>query len=214
MEKSTRTSTRTRNPRGEGSRLAAELVDAAERLLLGTGSADAVSLRAITREAGVSAPSAYLHFPNKEAIVGAVVDRRFLELADRIRAAADGAVEPAGSLLAGCLAYCEFALAEPGGYRVLFATGMPDHTAPSSGQAAFSTLVEGVAGAVETGAAPPQDAFRSATLVWTGLHGLVMLRSARPAFPWPPLEELVADLLARVVGVSPAAGGPSTAPRS
>lgn len=196
------TSARRRNPKGEGERLAEELLQATDRLLARHGSAAAVSLRGIAREAGVSAPSVYLHFRDKEAVVRAAVDRRFEELTARITAATAATRDPIAALRSGCLAYCAFALDEPGGYRVLFDADLAATDAPgtTAGAAAFLTLVEGIQGAMDAGAAPRGDAFRAATLVWGALHGLVSLRSARPAFPWAPLEDLVDDLLARVVG--------------
>ena len=43
---------RRRNKRGDGERLAAEILDAATDLLIETGSADAVSIRAVAQRAG------------------------------------------------------------------------------------------------------------------------------------------------------------------
>jgi hypothetical protein len=54
---------------------------------------------------------------------------------------------------------------------------------------------------MDEGAAPPQDAFRVTTSLWTGLHGIVSLRLSKPGFPWPPVDELVDRLLAGVVGL-------------
>jgi len=185
-------SERVRNPKGQGAQLREELLDAADALLVETGDEAAVSLRAVARAAGVSPPAVYLHFDGKEELVGAVVARRFRQLEAHIRAATAGIDNPGRSFRAGIDAYCDWAEAEPGGYRLLFSVpvGNDDHQA---GAAAFATLVDGLA------ALHVADPPRVAALVWAGLHGLLTLRQARPAFPWRPLAEQVDDLLARLV---------------
>ena len=72
-----RKSTRDRNRRGEGGRLREEILQAATDLLERGGNAEAVTLRAIAREVGISAPSIYGHFEDREAIVSAVIDNAF-----------------------------------------------------------------------------------------------------------------------------------------
>jgi len=194
---------RTRNRKGEGAQLREDLVDAADTLLVAAGDESAVSLRAVARQAGVSAPSVYLHFDGKQDLVGAVVDRRFRQLEAHIRAATADVADPVTGFRAGVHAYCDWAEREPGGYRLLFGTsvGTRSQDDPQAGADAFATLVEGLEG---LGA---QDPPRLAALVWAGLHGLLTLRQARPGFPWPPLDQQVEDLLERLVGIPPAAAG-------
>ena len=74
-----KTHTRPRSRRGEGDALRDEILDAAERLIVRAGDADAVSIRAIADAVGVSPPAIYLHFPDKDALVSAVCERRFEE---------------------------------------------------------------------------------------------------------------------------------------
>ena len=224
---------RVKNPQGQGGRLRAELIAAADRLLGQTGDIEGLSLRAIAREVGIATPSIYLHFPDKSALVHAVLEARFEELAEAVRAAVTSAPDPAEQLRAGCLAYCRFATEHPNAYRVLFgrlrstgepalaprpplpsqgsggtAAGQPDARNP--GAAAFGVLVEGVAACMRAGIAPDGDPFRVATNVWTALHGIVSLRSATPGFPWPALERQIDDVLTGLVGLRhnpPAAEG-------
>ncbi len=59
---------RPRARRGEGEQLRDELLDAAEDLLIRHGAMDAVSIRAITREVGVTPPSLYLHFEDNAVL--------------------------------------------------------------------------------------------------------------------------------------------------
>ena len=75
---------RRRNPRGEGARLRDELVEAASDLIAEHGSAEGVSIRAVARRAGVSAPSVYLHFDDRDALISAVLVQRFADLGDAV----------------------------------------------------------------------------------------------------------------------------------
>jgi len=72
---------RRRARRGDGPLLREEIIAAAERLLLERGSEEAVSMRAIADAVGVTPPSIYLHFADKEELFVAVCDARFDELA-------------------------------------------------------------------------------------------------------------------------------------
>jgi AcrR family transcriptional regulator len=200
---------RARNRRGEGDRLRQELIDAALGLLREEdGGESALSLRAVARRAGVSAPAVYLHFPSKEAVVEAALRDRFQVLTSAIDNAAADAPNAAEALRAGCLAYLAFAERDPGAYRLLF-EGAVSHPKADEGNPpqrplgsdAFETLSRGLQACRDSGMIPAVDVNRSAVLVWTGLHGIATLRRAHPAFPWPSNADLVSDLLSRVTGL-------------
>ena len=76
----TRTSRRSRSPRGSGELLADEIIDAATSLLLDSEAASAVSIRAVADRVGVTPPSIYLHFDDKDALLEAVCARYFERL--------------------------------------------------------------------------------------------------------------------------------------
>jgi AcrR family transcriptional regulator len=198
---------RSRNARGEGERLRHELLDATEDLLAEHGDERAVSIRAITRRVGVTPPSLYLHFDDKEALVTAVVARCFTALADSITEAtreltANG--DAAGALRAGALAYLRWARENPGGYVVLFRSqrdsqlARPDGT---TGSQAFDNLVGRVEQCQRTGVGRQGDAHTMATVIWSALHGIATLSNLRDRFPWPAEEQLVDELLGGVVGI-------------
>ena len=200
---------RPRSPRGEGGRLRGELIEAASDLMAEHGTAEAATLRAVARRAGVSAPSVYIHFADRDALVQAVIARRFHDLTDAIEAASDGAApgaSPGARLRAGALGYVRYGLDNPGHYRVLFDTPTGPFTADTEVAAheAFGTLVDGIANCQAAGEAPPGDAFAIASTTWPALHGTVMLRIVTRNFPWPPVEEQVERLLDGLVGLRPA----------
>ncbi|MGH3068687.1 MAG: TetR/AcrR family transcriptional regulator, partial [Streptosporangiaceae bacterium] len=112
---------RQRNARGQGARLTGDIVTGALALIERSGSDEAVTLRAVAREVGISAPSIYAHFADRDAIVMAVVLRVFDELAGAIeQGTASAGQDPVARLEAGCEAYVSFGLAYPARYGVLF----------------------------------------------------------------------------------------------
>jgi AcrR family transcriptional regulator len=196
---------RTRNPQGEGFRLRQELIAAAGRLLASGADTETLTLRGMAREAGVAAPSVYLQFANKEALLQAVVDEHFTALRHAIEAGSAAAQDAPSGLLAGCLAYCRYAAEHPGSYRILFNTPRPRNVdsqfAGSEGAVAFQTLVDGVAECIADGVARSGDPFRIASDIWPALHGVASLRQFAPSFPWPPLEDQVRGILETFTGI-------------
>ena len=196
--------TRERNPQGEGARLRDELIAAAGRLLA-ADDVGSLSLRGVAREAGVAAPSVYLHFASKEALLRAVVSAHFAALQRAIEIGVASGHDPTSRLLAGCLAYCRYAVEQPSSYQLLFNTPRPDIKdagfSGTSGAAAFQTLVDGVTSCIAAGAARPGDPFRMATDIWSALHGTASLRRASTGFPWPPLEDQVRGILEAFTGI-------------
>jgi len=193
------TKTRQRNPRGQGERLRDDIIEAASRLLADPA-APPLTLRAVAREVGVAATSVYLHFDDIESLTLAVVNHLFAELIRRQDEITE--TDPRQRALAGALVYCEFGLAAPGHYQLMFATPLPlpDYTPEHfPGWKAFQQLIERVAACIGTGPDDPR-AFFTAQLVWQQLHGLVSLRISRSKFPWPPLEETVVAAVDRLLG--------------
>ncbi|MDF2824270.1 MAG: TetR family transcriptional regulator [Mycobacterium sp.] len=175
---------RRRNARGEGARLRADLLAGAQRILERTGNEDDVSLRAVAREVGVSAPSIYAHFPDSGAMVDALVAEAFQEFTTLL-AQAHAQAPPEQRLLAICRAYITFGTDHPERYLTLFGrrrTTQPRHPfADSKGADAFTILSDTIA---ESFGVTPELAVHDATLLWAGLHGYVTLRAGSPGFPW------------------------------
>lgn len=195
---------RTRNPVGAGSRLRDELLAAAGRLLEASGDPEAVTLRAVAREAGVAAPSVYLQFADRDALLQAVFVEHFARFQQDVEAAVATGRDPASRLVLGCLAYLRFAEEHPGAYRVIFETTYPRWpelaTAELPGMSAFQVLVDAVAACIDAGLARPGDPFQIATDLWVAMHGMVSLRHRLQGFPWPPPEEQLRRMLQALTG--------------
>ena len=178
-------------------------MEATAELMLEHGSADRLSIRAITARAGVSPTALYLHFTDKDELLRAVCDEAFAELRDYLRAAAAAHESPRAQLQAMGRAYSEFALERSGQYRILFATfGRLSAAAPRSwpaddpGMEAFGELLR-VTGLCLGERADPLPV---ALQLWTALHGFVSLRSVIPGFEWPSADEFLGALFQAHIG--------------
>ena len=193
-----RTSTvkrRLRSRRGEGETLRADLLAATERLMIETGSAEAVSIRAIADAVGVTPPSIYLHFPDKASLILAVCERHFETFDSVIEAAGRSTDDPVESLRRRGQAYVRFGLENPEPYRILFMTrndsAQQRDVVVGAGARAFQHLVDAVQRCIDAGAFRPVDPVLAATGVWAAVHGVTSLLISLPGFPWPDIETLV-----------------------
>jgi AcrR family transcriptional regulator len=163
--------------------------------MIETGSADAVSIRAIADAVGVTPPSIYLHFPDKSSLILAVCERHFEVFDAVVEAAGQSTPDPVESLRRRGRAYVRFGLENPEPYRILFMTpaeGAREHDVlVGAGARAFQHLVDAVQRCIDAGAFRPADAVFAATGVWTAVHGVTSLLISLPGFPWPDVAALV-----------------------
>ncbi|GAA1258056.1 TetR/AcrR family transcriptional regulator [Pseudonocardia aurantiaca] len=190
-------STPRRRRRGTGHELRTVVVRVATDLLASTGDVDTMTMRDVASAAGVTTPSVYRHFPDKEALVREVLAERFAEFTNLLQdAAAAAGDEPLARLAAMAAAYVRAGLAEPGHYRVMFSAtnsgwgglGL-DPADPHPGAAAHQALVDAT-----TACLPPSthaEAPLLATELWASLHGLVDLQITKPDMPWPDPDRLI-----------------------
>jgi AcrR family transcriptional regulator len=187
---------RARNAHGSGQRLRQELMEAADRLLAAGATPESLSLRAVAREAGVAAPSVYLQFESKDALIDAVVTARFQQFADVVTASIAGEIDPYTRLLRGCQTYIAFAQEHPSAYRMIFEIKVPVLDPEDlPGRDVFQILVDGVAACLPPGSASPEQAFAIASDLWVAMHGMVTLRRHFPEFPWPDTTEQLAGFI-------------------
>ena len=152
--------------------------------MIESGGADSVSIRAIADAVGVTPPSIYLHFPDKEALIVAVCERHF-EVFDSVIEQAGATVDdPVESLRRRGRAYVRFGLDNPEPYRILFMSRTGGdrrlEAITDAGARAFQHLVDAVQRAIESGDFRPVDPTFAATAVWTAVHGVTSLLIADP----------------------------------
>lgn len=178
--------TRVRAPKGQGELLRERLIDAALAIIDEGHDASELSIRGVTRRAGVSPTAFYLHFDDREELMSALLERGFTEFGQLIQQGADRGANPQQRLISACAAYIAFSREWPGRYRLLFA---PELDAESvleesgesldAGDAAFEDLVELISDYLG-GNRPPEDIQPVALGFWMGLHGYATLCGALP----------------------------------
>lgn len=176
-----------------------------------SGGPDAVVLRAVSREAGVSHNAAYRHFVDQEDLLAAVGEQCMHRLGAlmQTRTAAvrtRGTVPRAWARLEAIgRAYIEFARAEPGWFRTAFAgatkQGAPEATVPSDGPGdnPYLLLNARLDELVEVGAIPPDRRPGAELAAWSMVHGMSSLLVDGPLRALPDVE--VERAVATVLGV-------------
>jgi AcrR family transcriptional regulator len=102
----------------------AEIKATARSLLVAEGP-DALTLRAIARAMGMTAPALYRYFDSHEALVGACCHDLLDEITATLEQARDavGTDDPVGRLMAACRAFRDWSLRHPREFQLVFATG-------------------------------------------------------------------------------------------
>ncbi|MGW0433935.1 TetR/AcrR family transcriptional regulator [Micromonospora sp. NPDC003197] len=104
----------------------AEIKENARRLLV-TGGPQAISLRAIARDMGMTAPAIYRYFPSLDALVTALVGDLFEEMRQAVAAARDAAGDdPAQQLGAMARAFRHWSVGHPVEFALIFGTPVPE----------------------------------------------------------------------------------------
>jgi AcrR family transcriptional regulator len=194
------TPSRKRARKGDGDLLREEILEATERLLLETGSEDAVSIRAVAKAVGVTAPSIYRHFAEKNQLLFEVCERVFQRFDEVLEAAMVGIDDPVEAMAARGRTYVRFGIEHPEHYRIMFmgrAAAMPDGWQEVITTGSFAHLVDGIQAIIDIGRmAPGTDPYEMALHIWANIHGITSLLVAKPSFPWPEQARFVEEHLA------------------
>lgn len=148
--------------------LRAALITAGRHLLAEAGLAG-LSLRAVTRQAGVSATAAYRYFADREHLLAAIATSGVWELTADLEAADWLGVD---KLQDQACAYIRFAVANPALYRLIFGPERLSHypELESALAAAYGVLAARVAKQ-----AAPGRATDKTMACWCLVHGLASL---------------------------------------
>ncbi|HEX5598896.1 MAG TPA: TetR/AcrR family transcriptional regulator [Micromonosporaceae bacterium] len=103
-----------------------EIKEGARRLLVSGGGPQAISLRAIARDMGMTAPAIYRYFPSLDALVVELTDDLFDELRRTLEAARDATGDdPAQQLAEMARAFRRWSVAHPAEFALVFGTPLP-----------------------------------------------------------------------------------------
>lgn len=191
---------RRRAPRGSGEQLRDEILDAATDLLLATGHARDVSIRSVAERVGVTSPSIYLHFADKNALLDAVCARYFEKFDLEMQRAAEGQPTTLDVLRAQGLAYVRFATRTPELYRIAtMGEGNPGSDVDATlANSAFVHIRDSVRTLMDEGVYAPEDPTTVALELWSAAHGVTAMVIAKPYLPIGDVEEF-ADRVFRAV---------------
>jgi AcrR family transcriptional regulator len=166
-----------RGRRATGTSLAASsaatrraILEAAESILA-RRDADELSIREVCARAGVTAPTIYHHFGDRQALVDRVVDDCFARF-DQWLVEHPAPADPVEALHWGFDRSVEFGLAHPTQYRLLF--GRRHATPSAQGLATYDRLRRGM-GDVERAGRLRTDVDTATLAYWAAMHGATAL---------------------------------------
>jgi len=190
---------RSRTPRGQGKLLRGRLIDAAMAILDDGHEPSEISIRGVTRRAGVSPTAFYLHFDDRDQLMRALVERGFTEFRQWIQEGAQRGSDPHQRLVKAGAAYIAFSKERAERYRLLFdasldAEGIVEESEDrlEVADAAFNDLIRLITDYIG-GDEPPERAETLALGIWSGLHGYATLCHARPNMAILTDEQALAD---------------------
>lgn len=155
-----------------------KLIDAAERLFARRG-LEAVTLRQLAAEVGVSPMTPYRYFADKNAILAAVRARAFTRHAEALEAAYEAHQgDPIAASNAVAEAYIDFAFDHPEAYKLMFDISQPDEAdypeLVAAGDRSRRTMTRHLEALAAAGVFHG-DAGLVGHMYWAGLHGAIML---------------------------------------
>jgi AcrR family transcriptional regulator len=183
------------------------LCEAAERLFAERGP-DAVTMRQLAAELGVSPMTPYRYFKDKDDILAAIRSNGFDRFAQALETARDHATGARARGAAVGQAYVDFAFGHPHTYKLMFDLNQPH-------EADYPELVRAARRARETMTAWVQDQIAEGVMsgdpeqiglmFWSSVHGVVVLELAGklPAGTANQLHHAIAQTLAK--GLKPGA---------
>ncbi|MGD8279487.1 MAG: TetR/AcrR family transcriptional regulator [Gemmatimonadota bacterium] len=157
-----------------------EALLAAAFRVLDAESLQAVTLRRLAREAGVSHAAPYHHFPDLDSLLAAVAARGFDKLREAMTTrTAEAGADPFRRLQAAGTAYVAFAVTRPELFRLMFSgrwRDMAGHPGLESAERrAFGALEGLIVGARGRGRSESQTVRVAARAAWAMVHGVATL---------------------------------------
>ncbi|QYN40864.1 TetR/AcrR family transcriptional regulator [Pseudonocardia sp. DSM 110487] len=153
---------------------------------MASGGPDAITLRAIAREMGMTANAIYGYFATRDELVTALVHDVYTALADAVDTAweSTSGADPATRIRGWAHAFRGWGLANPQGFRLIYGDPVPGYRAPEGGAApdAAHRVCTGLAGLAASAWPHARHLYAGSEFQWSDFDpGL--LDKVRPAFP-------------------------------
>lgn len=173
--------------------LSRELVVATARRQLERDGTAQLSLRAVARELGVTAPALYAYVDDKRELMAAVAAEHFERLIERIEAVDEP--DPLARVRAVSRAYVDHALASPALFRLLFnyppsSAGEVEAFPPAT--RAFEAASQAMADARDQGLLRSSDVTMACMVMWAAMHGVAEILLMGFGFDEAGSEALIA----------------------
>ncbi len=157
--------------------------------LMASGGPDAITLRAIAREMGMTANAIYGYFATRDELVTALIYDVYTALADAVDTAweSTSAEDPATRIRVWAHAFRGWVLANPQGFRLIYGDPVPGYRAPDGGAApdAAHRVCTGLAALAASAWPHTEHLHAGSEFRWSDFDpGL--LDKVRPAFPELP----------------------------
>ncbi len=156
---------------------------------------EALSLRAVARDLGVSHQAPYKHFASRDHIVAELVAHAYATFSGALSAATKG-LEPHARLATMGATYLDYAAKNPLPYRLMFETELPLPQAHpdmlSQARNAFEMLVQALSDLPERQGTSRAQIEAEAMFIWSSLHGAASLERS-PAMDTLSLSEGVRE---------------------
>lgn len=139
-----------------------------------------LTMRSLSQKVGVSRTAPYRHFENKDALLLAIAGEGFNELTIRYQKInRDKSFDPLSRLQNIGLAYIEFAVKNPGAFRLMFGQEIIQHQRPeklcSDARETFNEYLKAVKALQNEKSITIGDHTILANYFWTMVHGLAIL---------------------------------------
>jgi len=173
------------------------LLAQAERTVRESG-VDALSLRELARQVGVSHGAPRRHFADRQALLDAIAESGFARLEADLGAAIDAVGEEFQLRLgAAAAAYVRFAVADPALLELMFAGKHRDPTGAlnDAAERAFSVMLALIEQGQANGVLEPGDSERVGLVLFATIHGIAALVTAG-IVEADQIDEVVADAIA------------------
>src|SRR5690242_17948221 len=139
--------------------------------LMASGGPDAITLRAIAREMGMTANAIYGYFATRDDLVTTLISDVSTALADALEAAwlKTSTKDPATRIRAWADAFRNWSLANPQGFRLIFGDPVPGYHAPEGGPAPDATrrICTGVTALAAVAWPHAKHLYEDSTFTWS-----------------------------------------------
>jgi AcrR family transcriptional regulator len=153
--------------------LTRELLVATARAIVERDGVEAVTLRGLARDLGVTAPALYAYVDDKHDLLAAVATEHFEQLVERFEEIDE--TDPVERIRAQSRAYVAHAVGSPGLFRLMFRfppRPLPGVTAFPPAEKAYESAAAAISAAIELGELQVEDATVASLAMWAAVHGV------------------------------------------